>query len=578
MLKRILEIYRNHKASLFYLLSIIFITQVVGMIVPYTFGMMMDSIINKEGLRRSIGLASIGLFIAGVEYLLRQKRARVNMNRVWFPVQEYLRFKTIDRYLKFSIGQHRDHHSGVDAEITSNGENALQRLASMIVTNFLPTTIKLVITLTTLLWLALPLGLVILCGLFLYGLGQWKMEHQYSLRIKKNRDAAIASSRYKGEILRGAVLIKTSNKEEHVKGHYREKYLKSVQTSKDVSLYINKWDGLLDVLMRLTEYSALITAVYMAYRGTITVGTLIAARMWWQQAAQMVGTIGEQYQDALEQIAQVKKFFDLIDIPLAIKESESSVKLTNLKGNINVKNISFGYVAKDGKPGKNTLNDLSMKIMEGQRIGIVGPSGSGKTTLMNLLLRGYDPDKGVVEIDGYDLRDLSLKHYYEHVAIVDQASIMMDGTIRENIMIGAKTPLSDEEILSICNLVEIDLSHFIDGLDTLVGQEGKKMSGGERQRLAIARALASNPRILILDEATASLDGITESKIQRVIDSASQGRTTIMIAHRIATVQRADRIFLMDKGTIVASGSHTDLLKKSELYAQLVDHQMISKD
>jgi ABC-type multidrug transport system fused ATPase/permease subunit len=246
-----------------------------------------------------------------------------------------------------------------------------------------------------------------------------------------------------------------------------------------------------------------------------------------------------------------------------------------MAGFIAFKNVSFAYPTKDGERGKSVVKNVSALFRAGEKVAIVGPSGSGKTTLITLLLRGYDPTAGAIEVDGHNLRNLSLKDYYRHIAVVDQSSLMMDMSIRDNIQLGAREPLADEDILSICRLVELEMDKFDKGLDTSVGEMGNAVSGGERQRLAIARALAANPKILVLDEATASLDAIVEAKIKRALEIASRGRTTIVIAHRLSTVQHADRIFVMENGEIAAAGTHRELLRTSGLYMQLVQEQMI---
>jgi ATP-binding cassette subfamily B protein len=285
----------------------------------------------------------------------------------------------------------------------------------------------------------------------------------------------------------------------------------------------------------------------MIYNNHLTVGGLITAQVWWNQACGMIESLGDRYQDFLREVSSVKKFFDLIDLPIAIKEVENPVHLKSVEGYIQFKGVSFSYPKPDGKGvGKEVLQDISIRINAGEKVAIVGPTGSGKTTLMTLLFRGYDPDRGSVEVDGYDVRDLSPSDYYKHIAVVDQSCLMMDGTIRDNIRLGVQSDnFSDDNMHQLCRLAELDAMNFPEGLDKQVGQDGKHLSGGERQRLAIIRALAGNPKILVLDEATASLDGITEAKIQKAIDLASAGRTTIIIAHRLPTAHADRAVFVI---------------------------------
>lgn len=559
------------------LLGLIFFNQSMSLISPFIFGKMMDSVIKKQSLWVSVALAMTSLVFFWINFGIRQGRTRVNFNRVWFPIQEYLRMRTIDRYLAFSIGQHRNSHSGVNQEITVNGESAMLRLATMIVTDFTPTVMRIIVTVGMLLWLHPPLGFIVLGGLCVYLFLQYRMEKRYTPLIDRNRDLAIQSSKHRGEVFRGAVLIKTHAKEIFMRNEHRKRYRESVNSYKDSTFYIVKWDGLIGFTMTVTQVCALIYGILMIYNNHLTVGGLITAQVWWNQACGMIESLGDRYQDFLREVSSVKKFFDLIDLPIAIKEVENPVHLKSVEGYIQFKGVSFSYPKPDGKGvGKEVLQDISIRINAGEKVAIVGPTGSGKTTLMTLLFRGYDPDRGSVEVDGYDVRDLSPSDYYKHIAVVDQSCLMMDGTIRDNIRLGVQSDnFSDDNMHQLCRLAELDAMNFPEGLDKQVGQDGKHLSGGERQRLAIIRALAGNPKILVLDEATASLDGITEAKIQKAIDLASAGRTTIIIAHRLATVQNADRIFLMEEGRIVATGTHRELLRTSPLYSELVAKQKI---
>jgi ABC-type multidrug transport system fused ATPase/permease subunit len=237
--------------------------------------------------------------------------------------------------------------------------------------------------------------------------------------------------------------------------------------------------------------------------------------------------------------------------------------------------VYFAYSKKDGTPGSHVVKNVNLSIAPGEHIAIVGPSGSGKTTLMDLLRRGHDPEAGEICLDGIPLTRLALKDLYRNIAVVDQSSLMMDLSIRENIQLGAPEKLSDEEMLALCQLAGLDITKFEDGLDKHVGESGNAVSGGERQRIAIARALASNAPILIFDEPTSALDAILEAEIRSAIDKASIGRTTITIAHRLATVQHSDRIYLMEDGVITSSGTHAELLRTSGRYMELVEKQKI---
>ena len=237
-----------------------------------------------------------------------------------------------------------------------------------------------------------------------------------------------------------------------------------------------------------------------------------------------------------------------------------------IDGNITFEHVSFGYTAYNP-----VLKDISLEIKPGEMIGIVGHSGVGKSTMINLIMRLYDPTSGSIKIDGTDLRDMTSKGLHDQMGVVLQETFLFNGTVLENIAY-SKPDATFEEIIQAAKTADCHdfITRLPDGYNTYVGEKGYNLSGGERQRVAIARAILRDPKILILDEATASLDTQTEKQIQTALDRLIKGRTTIAIAHRLSTLSNADRLIVLDKGKLVEMGSHTELMKKHGVYYQLV--------
>jgi ATP-binding cassette subfamily B protein len=263
------------------------------------------------------------------------------------------------------------------------------------------------------------------------------------------------------------------------------------------------------------------------------------------------------------------RIFATLDTKPNVTDRPDAIALPPIRGDVHYDHVWFEY-----EPGQPVIKGVELNIKAGEMVAFVGPSGSGKTTMVNLLQRHYDVTEGALRIDGYDLRDLQLKSVRRQVGVVIQETILFNTSIRENIRYG-RMEATDAEVEEAARAANI--AHVIEalprGYDTKIGEDGIKLSAGEKQRVAIARAILSDPRILILDEATSSLDSETESLIQEALDRLMANRTSFVIAHRLSTIVKADKIVVMEKGVIREAGSHAELLEQEGLYAALYNQQ-----
>ncbi|HJS66089.1 MAG TPA: ABC transporter ATP-binding protein [Nitrospiraceae bacterium] len=305
--------------------------------------------------------------------------------------------------------------------------------------------------------------------------------------------------------------------------------------------------------------------------GSVSPGDLFAFVLF-------AGILVGPFSSAARVFAQVReaqgatqRVFEILDTRSEVSDSPTATTLPSVSGHIRVDHIGFAY-----DPRQPVLMDVSFDAKPGELIAIVGPTGAGKTTVMNLLHRFYDPTEGHITVDGHDLRSVTMDSWYRQIALVPQETILFGGTILDNIRYGNEKA-SQEEVVAASRAAHAHdfIMSFPDQYQTIVGEKGINVSGGQRQRIAIARAVVKNPQILLLDEATSALDSESERLIQEALERLMKGRTTFVIAHRLTTIQRADRILVLNKGRLVETGTHAELIERKGLYQYLYTLRLI---
>ncbi|WP_273833900.1 ABC transporter ATP-binding protein [Guptibacillus sedimenti] len=318
------------------------------------------------------------------------------------------------------------------------------------------------------------------------------------------------------------------------------------------------------LLMRVVTLFTLLFGTYFVISGELTYGEFVAFILLSNILIGPIQKINAVIESYPKGIAGFKRYTEIIDTDPDIKDSEDAIEMA-LGGEIRYQDVSFGY-----EGYAPVLNKINLSIQPGETVAFVGPSGAGKTTLCSLLPRFYEIQGGAITINGIDVRELKLSSLRSQIGIVQQDVFLFSGTFRENIAYG-NLLAEDEEILEAARKAKLD--EFIyrqqDGLDTVIGERGVKLSGGQKQRLAIARMFLKNPPILILDEATSALDTETEVAIQKSLEELTEGRTTLVIAHRLATIKNADRIMVVTKDGIAEQGNHAELIESSGIYSRL---------
>jgi ATP-binding cassette, subfamily B, beta-glucan exporter len=336
------------------------------------------------------------------------------------------------------------------------------------------------------------------------------------------------------------------------------------------------WWALASVATRasatLTVTSIFLVGTWLHLNGLASIGEVVTfmsiATMLIGRLEQAVGFINQLFMQA----PKMREFFEILDTAPAVHDRPNAKRIARFTGAVAFEDVSFSY---DGK--RTAVQDVSFVINPGETVALVGATGSGKSTTLGLLHRAFDPQSGLIRIDGDDIRDVCLASLRHNIGVVFQEPMLFARSIRENLQVG-RPEATDEEMMQA--LERAQALEFIrrqsDGLDTVIGERGRSLSGGERQRLSIARALLKNPPILILDEATSALDAATERKLQRALDEVMKGRTTFVIAHRLATIRNADRILVFEAGTIIETGTFDDLVAKGGKFAELAKAQFMA--
>ena len=369
----------------------------------------------------------------------------------------------------------------------------------------------------------------------------------------------------------GQLLVKLFNKEDYEYQKYEEANQKMVNLNIKESMagrwfrvIISTFSSIGPMLLYLVG-----GILMMKYDSNLTVGDITVLVSLLGRMYGPVNSLLNIQVDWLRSMALFSRIFEYFDMPVEIENKENAIVPNSASGAIEFDNVSFAYDEE-----RQILKNISFKLDSGNSIAIVGPSGSGKSTIVNLIPRLYDVNEGVVKFDGIDVKDLDLSFLRNNVGMVSQETYLFNGTIRDNLLY-AKPDAKEEEIIEACK--KANIHDFIvsqeKGYDSEVGNRGLKLSGGEKQRISIARVLLKDPALLIFDEATSALDSISEAKIQEAIDPLIESRTSILIAHRLSTILAADEIIVIKDGEIVEKGSHEELVNKGGVYSELYETQ-----
>ncbi|WP_035672427.1 ABC transporter ATP-binding protein [Flavobacterium sp. 83] len=547
----------NHRWKFYVGLVFLLLTGATALAFPKLMGMLIDCVKNKDNAQANyiaLGLVVIlffqsifsffrlSLFVNFTEHTLANLRLALYSNLVKLPMSFFSqkRVGELNSRISSDITQIQD-------TLTSTIAEFLRQFILIIGGVLLLANESIKLTLLMLSVVPLVAVAAVIFGRFI---------RKYSKNVQ---DKVAESQVIVEETMQGITIVKAFANEWYEIARYNGKIKEVVK----IAIKGGKYRGYFASFIIFCLFGAIVAVVWFGVRlsisGEMSVGQLISFVLYSTFVGASFGGIAELYAQIQKAIGATERVFELLDeTPEKINSIQNASSANKIKGNVTFKNVAFSY---HSRKEIQVLKDVSFTANYGQKIAIVGPSGTGKSTIASLLLRFYNIDEGEILVDGKNIYDYDLENLRGNMSIVPQDVILFGGTIRENIAYG-KPNATEEEILTASKQANAYnfIESFPEKFETIVGERGIKLSGGQRQRIAIARALLKNPSILILDEATSSLDSESEKLVQEALEILMQGRTSIIIAHRLSTIRSADQILVLDNGKIAEKGTHQELI------------------
>lgn len=569
-IKRLLTYLLAYKKQVLIVFLIMAYCVAVSIINPLFIQSAVDDYITKKnfiGLGKLIGIA----LIVNIVWILLVKLRMHIMAKVTNNAIKTIREELFNHLQKLDFKFFDSRPTGKILSRVISDVNALKGVLEKLVLTLIPDAIMLIAIVTVMLIKDFRLALAAMAGLPLLIVSLVTLENLCHKNWKAVRKKSSNVSAFVHEEIAGIRIVKSYNAEgetletfDGLLDEHKKSFLKAVRIN-------DLYNPFIEIGWALSSFTMYYVGIKVIGIDSLSIGILLAFGSYISLFWQPIANLGDFYNQLISNVAAAERVFEVMDTPPEIKDGDGVTEMPDIKGEVTFDKVSFSY--EDGVP---VLKDVSFDIKPGEMIALVGPTGAGKTTVVNLISRFYDAESGRVLIDGHDVKDVTIESLRHQMGIMTQDNFLFSGTIRDNIRYG-KLDATDEEIEAAAKTVNAHdfIMKLEKGYDTELAERGSGLSVGQRQLIAFARTILSDPKILILDEATSSIDTKSELMVQAGIAAILKNRTSFVIAHRLSTIRRADRIFVVDDGRIVEEGTHEELLARKGIYYNLSTAQAV---
>lgn len=563
-IKRLLSYLLRYKKTIVIVMFIMAYCVAVSLINPLIIESAIDDYITPGNIQGVFVLVGIALAMNALRVVLVKIRMYV-MSKMTNSIIQTIREEVFTHLQTLGFKFFDSRPTGKILSRVMGDVNSLKQVLQNFVITLLPDFITVVAVMVIMLIKNPRLALAGMVGLPILIIGLLVIENLCRVRWQIHRKKSSNLNAFLHEDISGIRIIKTFAAEDEALETFDELTKEHRDSFMDAIRVNDAFNSVIEVSTAVSIICMLYVAVTVLHLDATNVGLLVAFSSYLSLFWQPIANLGNFYNQIITNLAAAERVFEIIDLEPEIKDGETVGEMPEIIGRVRFKNVGFAY--EDGVP---VLNDVNFDINPGETIALVGPTGAGKTTIVNLISRFYDVQSGTVIVDDTDVKDVSIESLRSQLGIMTQDNFLFTGTIRENIRYG-KLDATDEEIEEACKKVNAHdfIMNLEKGYDTELTERGGGLSAGQKQLLAFARTILSDPKILILDEATSSIDTKSEILVQKGIATILKGRTSFVIAHRLSTIRNADRIFVIQNGGIAESGNHEELMEKKGLYYNL---------